>query len=252
MTEMRSLRLHGKIALVTGASRGIGHGIALACAREGADVVINGRDPVALAETAHDVARFGSRVETIVQDVSDTAGTRAMIARVVETFGKLDLLINNAGLYQVRPILEITEDDWDRLIATNLRGAFFCAQAAARQMVQQGNGVIVNIASDATWTGGMNPCAHYCVSKAGMASFTRSLAKELAPFGIRVNAVAPGMIATDMGDDAAGAMADLRIPLGRMGTPDDVADVVIFLASEESRYLTGTVVNVTGGLVLDR
>jgi 3-oxoacyl-[acyl-carrier protein] reductase len=133
-----------------------------------------------------------------------------------------------------------------------LRGAFFCAQAAARLMVRQGFGSIVNVASDATWSGGMNPCAHYCASKAGMASFTRSFAKELAPFGIRVNAVAPGMIETDMGEDAAKVMTNLRIPLGRMGTPDDVADVVLFLASAAARYMTGTILNITAGLVLDR
>jgi 3-oxoacyl-[acyl-carrier protein] reductase len=152
----------------------------------------------------------------------------------------------------VRPILEIEPADWDRILDTNLRGAFFCAQAAARLMVRQGFGTIVNVASDATWSGGMNPCAHYCASKAGMSSFTRSLAKELAPAGLRVNAVAPGMIATDMGEDAAAAMANLRIPLGRLGTPDDVADVVIFLASDAARYMTGTILNVTAGLVLDR
>src|SRR6202022_3471922 len=110
---------------------------------------------------------------------------------------RVDLLGHNAGLYQIRPILEIEEDDWDRILDVNLRGAFFCAQAAARFMARQGFGSIVNVASDATWSGGMNPCAHYCASKAGMASFTRSFAKELAPFGIRVNAVAPGLIETD-------------------------------------------------------
>ena len=246
------MRLKDRVALVTGASRGIGRAIALACAREGADVVVNGRDAQALAETARLVGEAGRRALTIVQDVSDVVGVRAMIDQIEREFGRLDLLANNAGIYQVRPILEIDEADWDRVMDTNLRGAFFCAQAAARLMVRQGFGVIVNVASDATWTGGMNPCAHYCVSKAGMASFTRSFAKELAPFGIRVNAVAPGMIATDMGEDAAQVMASLNIPLGRMGTPEDVADVVIFLGGDESRYMTGTILNVTAGLVLDR
>lgn len=246
------MRLKDRVALVTGASRGIGRAVAVACAREGAAVVVNGRDAAAVAQTARLVEQRGQRALAIVQDVSDVAGVRAMIDRVAAELGRLDLLVNNAGVYQVRPILEIDEADWDRLIDTNLRGAFFCAQAAARLMVRQGFGTIVNVASDATWTGGMNPCAHYCVSKAGMASFTRSFAKELAPFGIRVNAVAPGMIATDMGEDAATAMTSLQIPLGRMGTPEEVADVVLFLASDESRYMTGTILNVTAGLVLDR
>ncbi|MGH2460899.1 MAG: SDR family NAD(P)-dependent oxidoreductase [Chloroflexota bacterium] len=246
------MRLADQVALVTGASRGIGRAIAIACAREGADVVLTGRDATALDETASSVTEAGGRATPIVQDVSDVAGTRRLVERVAGERGRLDLLVNNAGLYQVRPVLEIDEADWDHLMATNLRGAFFCAQAAARQMARQGSGAIVNVASDATWTGGMNPCAHYCASKAGMASFTRSFAKELAQFGVRVNAVAPGLIATDMGDDAAKVMADLKIPLGRLGTPEDVADVVVFLASDAARYMTGTILNVTAGLVLDR
>jgi NAD(P)-dependent dehydrogenase (short-subunit alcohol dehydrogenase family) len=246
------MRLPGQVALVTGASRGIGRGIALACAREGADVAVNGRDPAAVAEVVALVRAQGRRAMGVVQDVAEVAGVRSMVDHVAAELGRLDLLVNNAGLYQVRPILEIEEADWDRILATNLRGAFFCAQAAARLMVRQGFGTIVNVASDATWSGGMNPCAHYCASKAGMASFTRSFAKELAPQGIRVNAVAPGMIATDMGEDAAKVMANLKIPLGRLGTPDDVADVVLFLASDSARYMTGTILNVTAGLVLDR
>jgi 3-oxoacyl-[acyl-carrier protein] reductase len=246
------VQLEGKVALVTGASRGIGRGIALACARAGAAVAVNGRDPDALAQVGAEIRALGQAARPVVQDVGDVAGTRRMVDDVLDHFGRLDLLVNNAGLYQIRPILEIEADDWDHILDVNLRGAFFCAQAAARAMVRQGFGTIVNVASDATWSGGMNPCAHYCASKAGMASFTRSFAKELAPHGIRVNAVAPGMIATDMGEDAVKAMANLRVPLGRLGAPDDVADVVLFLASDASRYMTGTILNVTAGLVLDR
>jgi NAD(P)-dependent dehydrogenase (short-subunit alcohol dehydrogenase family) len=224
----------------------------VACAREGAAVAVNGRDAAAVAATVAEIRGLGRAALPIVQDVGDVAGVRRMVDQIVAEFGRLDLLVNNAGLYQVRPILEIDEGDWDRILQVNLRGAFFCAQAAARVMVRQGFGTIVNVASDATWSGGMNPCAHYCASKAGMASFTRSFAKELAPRGIRVNAVAPGMIDTDMGEDAAKVMADLQIPLGRLGTPGDVADVVVFLASDAARYMTGTILNVTAGLVLDR
>ncbi len=246
------MRLEDRVALVTGASRGIGRGIALALAAEGAVVAVNGRDAAALDDIVGEIRALGRPSFPIVQDVGDVAGVRRMVDRVAAEYGHLDLLVNNAGLYQVRPILEIEEDDWDRIVDVNLRGAFFCAQAAARLMVRQRFGTIVNVASDATWTGGMNPCAHYCASKAGMASFTRSFAKELAPFGIRVNAVAPGMIETDMGEDAAKVMENLRIPLGRLGTPGDVADVVLFLASDAARYMTGTILNITAGLVLDR
>jgi NAD(P)-dependent dehydrogenase (short-subunit alcohol dehydrogenase family) len=246
------MQLVDRVALVTGASRGIGRAIALACAREGAAVAVNGRDAVTVQQTVEEIQTLGRRALPIVQDVADVAGVRRMVDRVSAELGRLDLLVNNAGLYQVRPVLEIEEADWDRIVNVNLRGAFFCAQAAARQMARQGFGSIVNVASDATWTGGMNPCAHYCASKAGMASFTRSFAKELAPYAVRVNAVAPGMIATDMGEDAAKVMADLKIPLGRLGTPEDVAAVVVFLASDAARYMTGAILNVTAGLVLDR
>jgi NAD(P)-dependent dehydrogenase (short-subunit alcohol dehydrogenase family) len=145
------------------------------------------------------------------------------------------------------------EADWDRILGVNLKGAFFCAQAAARAMRQRGEGgVIVNVASDAAWSGGINPCSHYAASKAGMVSITRSLAKELAPFRIRVNALAPGLITTEMGGTAGSTLPDLKIPLGREGTPDEVAACVVFLASDEASYVTGANLNLSGGLFLDR
>jgi len=161
------------------------------------------------------------------------------------------VLVNNAGMFERAPVLDLDEDSWDRVLNVNLKSAFFCAQAAARAMLERG-GAIVNVASDAAWSGGLNPCAHYAASKAGLVSITRSLAKELAGYGIRVNALAPGMIDTAMGGDAGAALGGLQIPLGRYGTPEEVAAVVVFLASSEASYVTGAVLNMSGGLFLDR
>jgi NAD(P)-dependent dehydrogenase (short-subunit alcohol dehydrogenase family) len=169
----------------------------------------------------------------------------------VAALGRLDVLVNNAGLFERMPALDLDEASWDRVLDVNLKGAFFCAQAAARAMRGRG-GVIVNIASDAAWSGGINPCLHYAASKAGLVSITRSLARELAPQGIRVNALAPGLITTDMGDTAGSTLPGLTIPLGRQGTPEEVAAAVVFLASDEASYVTGANLNLSGGLFLDR
>jgi NAD(P)-dependent dehydrogenase (short-subunit alcohol dehydrogenase family) len=247
------MRLRGKVAAVTGATRGIGRAIALALAAEGADVLVHGRDAGAGRAVAAAIEGLGRRAAWHAADLGDTGAGAGVAAAARAAFGRLDVLVNNAGLFQRRPALELSEAEWDRILDVNLRGAFFCAQAAARAMRDQGGGgVIVNVASDAAWSGGINPCAHYAASKAGMVSFTRSLAKELAPFGIRVNAIAPGLITTDMGGTAGATLPDLRIPLGREGTPEEVAAVVVFLASDEASYVTGANLNLSGGLVLDR
>jgi NAD(P)-dependent dehydrogenase (short-subunit alcohol dehydrogenase family) len=174
-----------------------------------------------------------------------------VVEAALAEFGTLDVLVNNAGIFERAPALDLDEDGWDRIMTVNLKSAFFCAQAAARAMLGQG-GAIINMASDAAWSGGLNPCAHYAASKAGLVSITRSLAKELAGYGIRVNALAPGMIETEMGDDAGAALGGLQIPLGRYGSPDEVAAAVVFLASAEASYVTGAVLNLSGGLFLDR
>jgi NAD(P)-dependent dehydrogenase (short-subunit alcohol dehydrogenase family) len=247
------MRLRGKVAAVTGATRGIGRAIALALAAEGADVLVHGRDAGAGRAVAAAIEGLGRRAAWHAADLGDAGAGAGVAAAARAAFGRLDVLVNNAGLFQRRPALELSEAEWDRILDVNLRGAFFCAQAAARAMRDQGGGgVIVNVASDAAWSGGINPCAHYAASKAGMVSFTRSLAKELAPFGIRVNAIAPGLITTDMGGTAGATLPDLRIPLGREGTPEEVAAVVVFLASDEASYVTGANLNLSGGLVLDR
>jgi NAD(P)-dependent dehydrogenase (short-subunit alcohol dehydrogenase family) len=245
-------RLAGKATAVTGATRGIGRAIALAFAREGADVLVNGRDAVAGRAVCREVEALGRRAVWHAADVGRVAEARSVVAAAVAAFGHLDVLVNNAGLFERKPALEMEEADWDRLLDVNLKGAFFCAQAAARAMQERGGGAIVNVASDAAWSGGINPCAHYAASKAGMVSFTRSLAKELAPLGIRVNALAPGLITTDMGGTAGSTLPGLVIPLGREGTPDEVAAAAVFLASDEASYVTGANLNLSGGLFLDR
>jgi 3-oxoacyl-[acyl-carrier protein] reductase len=245
------MRLRGKATAVTGATRGIGRAIAIAFAREGADMLVHGRDAAAGRKVCAEIEQLGRCAVWHAAELGRVDEARGVVAAAVAAFGRLDVLVNNAGVFQRKPALEMTEADWDAVLDVNLKGAFFCAQAAGQAMRGRG-GSIVNVASDAAWSGGLNPCAHYAASKAGMASFTRSLAKELAPFGVRVNALAPGLITTDMGGTAGSTLPGLTIPLGREGTPDEVAAATVFLASDEASYVTGAILNLSGGLFLDR
>ena len=245
------MRLRGKATAVTGATRGIGRAIALAFAREGADVLVTGRDAAAGRAVCAEIEALGRRAVWHAADLGRVPEALGVVAAAVAAFGRLDVLVNNAGLFERKPVLELDEADWDRLLDVNLKGAFFCAQAAGRAMLGRG-GVILNVASDAAWSGGLNPCAHYAASKAGMVSITRSFAKELASHRIRVNALAPGLIATDMGGTAGATLPGLVIPLGREGTPEEVAACAVFLASDEASYVTGANLNLSGGLFLDR
>src|SRR5213593_67088 len=245
------MRLRGKIALVTGAQQGIGRGIALAFAREGADVAVNYLDDRAAAETVmREVCAAGRRAVLVQADVARPTNAQAMVAQVLSELGGLDVLVNNAGVYPRVPFLEMRETDWDVVLDVNLKGGFFCAQAAARAMVAAGRrGSIINMASQAIR--GAVRGVHYSASKGGVVAMTRATALELAPHGIRVNAIAPGLTDTAQprygnNEEELAAMAR-AVPLGRMAQPDDIAAVAVFLASDDARHVTGQTVHVNGG-----
>jgi NAD(P)-dependent dehydrogenase (short-subunit alcohol dehydrogenase family) len=244
--------LQGKIALVTGAQQGIGRSIAIAFAEAGANVAINYLDDLdAAKEVAAAVGALGRRAILLPGDVTDLAACEAMIASTVSSFGGIDILVNNAGVFPRVPFLALTETDWDVVMDVNLKGTFFCAQAAARAMVAAGRpGEIINLASQSV-TGVSPHSTHYSASKGGVVSLTRAMALELAPHSIRVNAIAPGLTNTAQpryghSEDELREMASL-IPLGRMGQPEDIAALAVFLASEKSAFMTGQTVHANGG-----
>ena len=245
------MRLRGKIALVTGAQQGIGRGIALAFAREGADIAVNYLDDRVEAEKVmREVCAAGQRAVLVRADVARPTDAQTMVAQVLSELGGLDVLVNNAGVYPRVPFLEMRETDWDLVLDVNLKGGFFCAQAAARAMVAAGRrGSIINMASQAIR--GAVRGVHYSASKGGVVAMTRATALELAPHGIRVNAIAPGLTDTAQprygnNEDELAAMAR-AVPLGRMAQPDDIAAVAVFLASDDARHVTGQTVHVNGG-----
>ena len=187
-------------------------------------------------------------------DVTDREQIQAVVGAVCDTWGPIDILVNNAGIYEVLPFVEITERQWDRLLAVNLKGTFLCCQAVIPTMIRRGGGRIINIASSAGKTGGKLAGAHYSVSKAGVICLAKQLARELGSYGITVNAVAPGRIDTPMIQIASREENEafrLQTPLGRLGTPEDVANAVVFLASDEASFITGEIVDVNGGLLID-
>ena len=248
------MRLAGKIALVTGAQQGIGKAIALAYGREGASVVINYLDNQAAAEEiASQIRTLGQRAVPIAGDVAQAADVRRMV-EAGESLGGIDILVNNAGIFPRVEFLDMTEAQWDEVLNVNLKGTFLCTQAVAQKLVERGRaGAVINLASSAAFRSSPRG-VHYVASKAGIVGVTRATALELAPYRVRVNAIAPGTTDTaqpryGMSEEELQA-AGRQVPLGRMGTPEDVADLAVFLASEEARHITGQTLHVNGGQYL--
>jgi NAD(P)-dependent dehydrogenase (short-subunit alcohol dehydrogenase family) len=251
MMQYPDFSLHGQVALVTGASRGIGYDLALAIAHAGAKVVVGARDQVALAELVARIRSEGGEALAVPLDMRDLTQIRAAVAATVAHFGRLDILVNNAGVGSNHDAVDVTEADWDEMMDVNLKGTFFMAQAAGKQMLQQGYGRIVNMSSQAGQVGILRH-AVYCASKGGVDQMTRVLALEWAQHGITVNSVAPTFIRTpgtaerlDTPEFAADVLR--RLPVGHVGSTMDVAAAVIYLASPAAGMVTGTVLLVDGG-----
>ncbi len=253
------MRFQGKVAIVTGGSKGIGKAIAKQLAHEGASVVINGRDMNALEEATQEIRREGGQITAIQTDVSKSEDVKAMIDKVIEDYDRIDILINNAAVFaeSVR-IMDLEEEEWDRIMTTNLKGVFLCAKAVIKHMVKQKSGKILNMTSFTGKTGrvvystfGGPTKAHYCASKAGIISLTKSLAYELAPYNINVNGVAAGSVAPEGTPEEKKEMIIPLVPLGRMGESQDVAAAVLFLASPDASFITGEIMDVNGGTLMD-
>lgn len=242
----------GKAALVTGASRGIGRAIALNLGKNGANVVVNYSGSKEKAEAVvEEIKSFGQEAIAVQANVADTDDVKRMVKETIDTFGSLDILVNNAGITRDNLLMRMKEEEFDQVIDTNLKGVFNCTKAVTRQMMKQRAGKIVNLASIVGVSG--NPGqVNYVAAKAGVIGMTKSVAKELATRNVHVNAVAPGFISTEMTDELTDeqkqSMYDM-IPLNRLGDPEDVANVVKFLASEESDYMTGQTIHVDGGML---
>ncbi|MBI4335383.1 MAG: 3-oxoacyl-[acyl-carrier-protein] reductase [Candidatus Omnitrophica bacterium] len=244
--------LKGKVAVITGSARGIGFAIAELFAREGANIVLSDVNEAALKEAEEKIRRLGVETLTVKTDVTKEDEAEGLIKKTVDKFSKIDILVNNAGITKDGLLIRMSESDWDSVLSVNLKGAFLCARAASKVMIRQRSGRIINMASIIGITG--NPGqANYSASKGGLIAFTKTAAKELASRNVNVNAIAPGFIRTEMTDklpeDLKKAMLQ-RIPLNRFGETTDVAKAALFLAGEESGYITGCVIQVDGGMAV--
>ena len=244
--------LANKVAVVTGAGRGIGRAVALAYAKMGADVACVSRTEENSAKAAAEVEALGRRAWAVAVDVSDTAAVDAAAGKILDDAGRVDILVNNAGVTRDNLLMRMSEEEWDTVINTNLKGAFNFTKALTRPFIKQRSGRIINIASVIGLIGNAGQ-SNYAASKAALIGFTKSVAKELAPRGITANAIAPGFIETDMTaalDDKVRESIIGNVPLGRFGSPDDIAHAAVFLALEASGYITGQVLTVDGGMVM--
>jgi 3-oxoacyl-[acyl-carrier protein] reductase len=243
---------NGKVAVITGASRGIGKSIAFALAAQGATIVAMDMDQAATDATVAELQASGAKALAVVGNVTVTADVERMIDAAVEAFGRVDILVNNAGITRDGLIMRMKDEDWDAVLSVNLKGAFVCTRTAFKVMSKQRYGRIINIASIVGQMGNAGQ-ANYCASKAGLIGLTKSNAREMAKRNVTVNAVAPGFIATAMtdalSDKVRGELA-AQIPLERLGSADDIANAVVFLASEASAYITGHVLAVNGGMYM--
>jgi NAD(P)-dependent dehydrogenase (short-subunit alcohol dehydrogenase family) len=241
--------------LITGAGRGIGKALAIAFAQAGAHVAVNDINPASCVKTADEIVALGGQALACQADVANKLAVQSMLIDIEDRWGRVDILINNAGVEPHQPIVQLDEWDWNRTIDVNLKGAFLCAQSVGRMMQKQGGGVIVNIASIAGRAAGLRDRSAYVASKTGLIGFTKECAREFAAYNIRVNAVCPGVIITEMTAHLRENETQMKkwledIPLGRLGDPEDVIGLVLFLCSDAARYITGQAINVDGGKVM--
>ena len=248
------MKLEGRVAIVTGAARGIGKAIALAFLREGAKVAIIDSDKERLETLKKEMGKEGMGVTVIPCDITKSSEVNGNVNQVHKLFGRIDILVNNAGIIRRGTIETVTEEDWDRVIEVNLKGTFNCCKAVAGIMKQQGYGKIINVSSIAGKMGDITSAPGYGPSKAGIDALTKTLARQLAQYGINVNGVAPHAIETEMSaqwSEERRKEIIASIPLGRLGKPEDVANAVLFLASDEASFITGEILDVNGGALMD-